>query len=279
MTTQTDVLRRILGGRAMPARMAEGADRIIAVGSGKGGSGASVVATLLAVGAAEHGTRTLLVDTDTDLGTLHRLLGVDRHAPIGTLLAQDVNPQDVVASVFPGLDLVAGGGAEAGLSDVERRAVLKRVAPLFDGYDLIVIDAGSRLDGVLRAIAAGAGRLLAVGTSEPIAVAATYALVKAVEARHDGLSVEVLFNRDDGPTARRAAEELTTATSRFLAREIGCVGLVPEDPSLRAALGAGMSLLDAAAGSPAAALICALGARLRDVPVPPVRTSLAARTA
>jgi flagellar biosynthesis protein FlhG len=260
-------------------RLAEGSERVVAVGAGKGGAGVSIVATLLALGAAEHGIRTLLVDTDTDIGTLDRLLGVEPAMTLGALRTAGADVRDAILPVLPSLDLLAGGGGEPMLSDVERRGLLKRVASLFESYDLVILDAGSRLDGVLRAIGAGAGRLLAVSTAEPIAVAATYALVKAIEARVAGFPMELLINRDDGAAARRAADELSSAAVRFLGHEVVCSATIPEDPSLRAALGAGMSLLDAAAGSPAADLICALGVRLREAPVPAARTSAAARTA
>ncbi len=278
MTTQTDVLRRFLGGRPAAARVAAGAERIVAVGAGKGGTGTSIVAALAALGAATDGARTLLVDTDTDVGTLHRLLGVAPHVPLGALRASGAAPDDVVVPVTDRLDLVAGGGGDAALPDVERRALLKRVAPLFDRYDLVVLDAGSRLDGMLRALSAGAGRLVVVTMPDPIAVAASYALVKAVEARQPGVPIALVVHRDDGPAAQRAADEFAAGAARFLARDVPCEALVPEDPSLRAALGAGMPLFDAAAGSPAATLLGALGTRLREAPVSPARP-LAARTA
>jgi MinD-like ATPase involved in chromosome partitioning or flagellar assembly len=111
-----------------------------------------------------------------------------------------------------------------------------------------------------------------------VAVAACYALVKATAARHPDLAADVVLNGGDGAPARRAADELAAAARRRLERRLDCLGFVPDDPSLRAALAAGMPLPDAAAGSPVADHLRAIGSRLLIPAGSPTRP-VAARTA
>ena len=55
---------------------------------------------------------------------------------------------------------------------------------------------------------------------------------------------------------------ITEACERFLHRPVEFAGAVPDDPNFTNALAAGISAVDAAAGSPAADALRAIGARI-----------------
>ncbi len=227
--------------------------------SGRGGSGTSLVSSLLAVAAAGEGYRVLLIDADDFVGPLALLLGVTPSASWQDLRGGRVDPAAVATAVSATLTLVAGGvprlGADAmPLNAVERRACMRRLSVVADGMDLVVIDAGARLDTVLGAITPHSGeRLLAVAAgSDPVGLAATYALCKAVHARHGVLPLDVLVNRHEGSDAVRCFDAIDAGARQFLGTTLRLCGAIPSDPTLDAALRAGMSFPDAAAGSPAA---------------------------
>jgi MinD-like ATPase involved in chromosome partitioning or flagellar assembly len=257
---QTESLRRFLGG-AQPT-VPPSDLRLIAVGAGKGGTGASLVAGLVAVGAASYGLRTLLIDTDADIGTMHRLFGLQDAPSFVQMRHASLESASLITPIAEHLDGIAGGGAEQPLTDLELRTLLRRVAERFAEYDLIVLDAGSRVDAVLRAASLGPAHLLAVTTPEPVAAAATYALIKSVDARASGTVAHLVLNRADSSGARRFADEISTASQRWLGHPVPTAAELPDDPSLRAALTAGLPLPDAAAGSPVAALLATLASRL-----------------
>lgn len=249
MNRQTDSLRRFLGGGAPAAAAMR--PHVLAVAGGKGGTGTSTVSALAALGAARQGRRALLVDTDTDVGSAHHFLGVPAVSPLAAVpyATSRVTPHQVL----DGLDLLAGGPASAQdprpLVDVELRTALRRAADRFDEYDLVVLDAGARLDGVLRAIGGGAGRLLVVTTGDPVAAAASYAVVKAVHLRHPELPIALLLNGEDG-TAHRAGAEVVKAAAKWLGRPVPVIGTLPHDPDVRDAMRQGATLQDAVAGRP-----------------------------
>jgi flagellar biosynthesis protein FlhG len=111
-------------------------------------------------------------------------------------------------------------------------------------------------------------RLLAVSSgSDPVGLAATYALCKAVHQRHSALPVDVFVNRHEGSEAARCFDAIDAGARQFLGLTLRLAGVMPADPTLDAALRAGMPFFDAAAGSPAAvaaheAVMRVLAARL-----------------
>ena len=265
---------------------------MVVVGSGRGGAGTSVVAGMLALSAAALDRRVLLVDADEHVGPQRWLMGVAAaapHAPGFAALRGGLALDALLLPVSATLTLVPGGaGADAGALDAgadapdapppldpaERRALLRRVVAGFGTHDLVVVDGGSRLDAVAAcvdvAVAAGlAPRLLVVAGADPIALAASYALVKAVAARAPQVEAEVLVNRADADAARLAHAQLDQAARHFLDRPLRLAGAVPEDGSLDLALRAGMPLVDAAADSPAAVAVQPIAARLAGAPAAP----------
>lgn len=231
------------------------------VASGRGGTGTTLVSALLAVSAAGEGKRVLLVDADDFVGPLALTLGVTPRASWTDLRGGRVTAQDVATPVSATLTLVAGGAARVGadhaatpMTAAERRACMRRVSALADKMDLVVFDCGARLDTVLGAVTPHADeRLVAVSAgSDPVGLAATYALCKAVVQRHSALPVDVLVNRHEGSDATRCYDAIDAGARQFLGISLRLAGAVPSDPTLDAALRAGMPFPHAAAGSPAA---------------------------
>lgn len=231
--------------------------------SGRGGSGTTLVAALMAVAAAGDGLRVLLVDADEHVGPLAMLLGLRPHASWQDLRGGRVSPFDVATRVSATLTVVAGGAAIMGahaaavappMNAVERRACMRRLSALTQGMDLVVVDCGSRFDSVSSAVTPHAGeRLVAIASgADPIGLAATFALCKAVQGRHSALPLDVLVNRHEGREALRCFDTIDAGARQFLGSALRYAGAVPADATLEAALRAGMSFPDAAAGSPAA---------------------------
>ncbi len=225
-------------------------DRVVVVGSGKGGSGASTVAALLGIACAAEGHRTLLVDGDELVGTLHRLLAIDAPHGLGGLRAGTPAPASCVHDFGDGLSVLPGGpGTDAAgrrhthvLSAGERRSLFRRVSQLYRDFDVVIVDAGSRLDVVITAGAAGVRRFIVVGGDGTVAIAASYALVKAIELKSPGTPVDLIVNRQDDRRGRLVFDQVQEASSRFLGRALDFAGTIPEDSDLHAAALSGQSL-------------------------------------
>lgn len=225
------------------------------VASGKGGVGTSVIASLAALSAAERGDRVLLVDATEAGGTLHHLFGVRPTHSLWMLSDPHADPSQTLLTIDDKLTLVAGGTsgtAIAPITDNERRSSLARLAHIYQNYDTIVFDGGSRLDTISAVSELADPTLLLVTSADRLALAANYALVKSVSARKDNAPISVVANRHGESLAEEACDFLVGACSHFLGRTIDVAGAVPDDPCLQAAVGAGMTVRDALDGSPAA---------------------------
>lgn len=227
----------------------------VLVASGKGGVGTSMIATLMALSAAHGEQRVLLVDATESGGSLHHLFGARPSRSLWMLSRPNAELRDTLIAIDDSLTLVAGGtagGATPPRNDDERRAALASMSQVFGAFDLTVIDGGSRLDTV-RAIAdLFAPQILLATSADRLSLAANYALVKSLRTRRDDLEISVVANRNAAAVAEEACEFLIGACSHFLGRAIAIAGVVPDDPCLQAAIGAGMSVRDALEGSPAA---------------------------
>ena len=232
-----------------------GAASMLLVASGKGGVGTSMVATLIAMSAAERGERVLLVDATEGGGTLHHLFGLRPARSLWSLSVPTARADDTVISIDDGLSLIAGGTSGGGVvpaTDHERRAALARGATAFSSYSVVVIDGGSRLDTIAALSDLADPTMLLVTAADRLSLAANYALVKSVSARRNDAPIAVLSNRHSEALAAESCDFLIGACSHFLGRTIDVAGVLPDDPCLQAAVGAGMTVRDALDGSPAA---------------------------
>jgi ATPases involved in chromosome partitioning len=228
---------------------------VLLVASGKGGVGTSMIATLTALSASERGQRVLLVDATESGGTLHHLFGVRPEHSLWTLSDLRTPIEEALIALDDRLTLVAGGSSGAAIvpeTDEIRRAALMRVAQVYSQYSLVVIDGGSRLDTISAISDLADPSTLLVTSADRLALAANYALIKSMNTRRANANISVLVNRHGEAVAADAANFLLGACSHFLGRTIDVAGTIPDDPSLLAAVGAGMSVRDAVEGSPAA---------------------------
>jgi flagellar biosynthesis protein FlhG len=192
------------------------------------------------------------------------MLGVDCPRTLDDLRAGRAEPEELLVSVAERLTLLSAHSPPTAepLSAAERKLLFRRTTSLYPRFDFIVVDAGSTVDSIVTACADGADRFLAVTAADRIAVVSTYALIKLLHLRCPNVALEVLANRCDDDAATRTIDSLSEACERFLHRPVTFAGAVPDDPNFTNALAGGISAVDAAAGSPAADALRAIGARI-----------------
>lgn len=212
---------------------------VIAIGSGKGGVGKSILSILVAAATVRRGRRVLLVDGSLNQANLHLLLGVRPRAPLDALLTGEVEAQDLIVPIEPGFDLMPGdSGTEAiyRMSPTDRARLALRQTAAFDAYDVVLIDAGAGIESGIRATIR-ASRLLVVTTPEAASLSDAYALVKIVSLQVPSLAVDFVVNRAyEAAEAEAAGERLGIAARRFLRREIPVASTIYEDHGLRGRL-------------------------------------------
>ena len=131
----------------MPPDNTPRAERIIAVGGGKGGVGKSVIASNLAVALAQGGKRVLVFDADLGAANQHTLFGIDRPGPglYGYLARGLATLSDaIVQTGVPDVSLIPGSAGIPGCANIKHTQKRRMIRALTDlDYDAIIIDVGA----------------------------------------------------------------------------------------------------------------------------------------
>jgi MinD-like ATPase involved in chromosome partitioning or flagellar assembly len=268
---------RTFAQRGSAARSRGSHPGLLVLAGGKGGVGTSTLAVLLAHAAAGEKLRVLLVDGTEGSGALHHLTGAGPD-PVGLvqLARGEVDADAVVTPLAPGLDLVAGGTAdpddEVLLGPGHRASALLRASVHFSGYDVVLLDVGSRMAGIVASAGLQPGGLAVVTTSEPVALAGSYAVLKVARARLAHVAPQVVVTGRDAAGAVATHEIVRAASERFLGVDVALAGGVPDDPELAGRIREGRTLWQP--DSPAAGAAQVLLGRLfpwMSAPLPDIR--------
>ncbi len=133
-----------------PSRLTIEGPKRLAVFNHKGGTGKTTTSVSLAAGLAARGAKVLLVDTDAQ-GNVGVSLGVKAERSLYHVLVMGLRADSAVVPVRPNLDVIVANetlaAAELYLAGRQNRdRVLRdRLAPLFESYDVIVLDCSPSL--------------------------------------------------------------------------------------------------------------------------------------
>ncbi len=211
---------------------------VIAVLSGKGGTGKSTASAALACALSELGKRVVCVDADAELRNLDLCLGLNDRAilDLGDVLAGRCELAKALtpSRSFPGLQLLAAPAEvpEEGLSPL-----IPRLAEQFD-YCLIDYPGGL---GFIPEAAALADRALVVATADPCShrdAERAAQLLRGAGMKETGL----IINRVVPRLLRLEGITLDDTMDRV---GVQLMGYVPEDRQVPLALAAGQPLLAA----------------------------------
>lgn len=211
---------------------------VLAVVSGKGGTGKSTVAVNLAETLADAGRRVALVDADPCQSSCATLANEEPAVSLNAVARGAVALERAFHTTASGVTLVCGGTASPdGLdADAITTAFDAALDALVGTHDVVLIDAPAGLDGAVRWALdrADAGLLVVVG--EPTAVAGAYGLVKSVWQAVPEYPFFALANAaDTDADAERTLERFAELTTQFVGRAPAPLGWIPYDAHVRRA--------------------------------------------
>jgi flagellar biosynthesis protein FlhG len=243
----------------------------IAVISGKGGVGKSVITANLAAALSSFGRKILAVDADLGLASLDVILGIEPQSTIFDALHRGRPLHEALIPTTKGFDLLpAGSGLPEGT--IVTQALAERVEAGFvslqDRYDVVLFDAGAGIGDVVLFFANLAHEILLVVTPEPTSVMDAYATIKILHQSYGRSEFLVVVNQADPDRSDQVgasiAGHLRNVISRYLKSDhpvrLELIGSIPRDPAIPRAVRHRQLLIEIAPKAPSTGMM----ARLAD---------------
>jgi flagellar biosynthesis protein FlhG len=240
--------------------------RRIAVISGKGGVGKSIITANLAGALSASGRKILVLDADLGLANLDIILGVAPQFTIFDVLHGTHPLEEVLIPTTKGFDLIPGGSSvpEGTLFTQSLAEKIESVlSSLENRYDAILFDAGTGIGDVVLFFANLAHEILLVVTPEPTSVMDAYATIKILSHTYGRCEFLLLVNQVNPECSDQAGERiaghLRTVISKYLKSDhpvrLELVGSIPTDPMVHHAVRQQKLLAESCPEAPAACFL------------------------
>jgi flagellar biosynthesis protein FlhG len=217
---------------------------LTAIGSGKGGTGKTLVATALAGALSRTGERVLLCDADVGLANAGVHLGLEAGGDLCGVLSGRTPLRSATVPVGGGcaepggFDLVSAPAGSGVLSHLDPTSTARLVTTLRAAadYDRVLLDLSAGVETATMHFATAADQTLLVMTGDPASLTDAYAFVKLL-LRLGGRVPRVVVNMAESEgEARRTGEALIKTCRTFLMTEPDWLGAVPRDRHVVAAI-------------------------------------------
>ena len=239
---------------------------LIAVASGKGGTGKTSVTALLATSLAQSGKKVLCIDCDVGLRNLDISLGLVDHCPLSFLDVLEGGYKLTDATTHP--DFPALHFLTAPMNCPPEQINASRFADfLMDArrsYDFIFLDAPAGVDAGFRLATATADRCIIVTGAGPAALR---------DAMRTGEVLELMGKRNVRLVVNRIQPKLfrsmhITVDDLMDASGLPLLGIIPEDPTVTLAATFNRPLLLYKPRSAASKAGLRISKRILGLPVP-----------
>ena len=217
--------------------------KIIAVVSGKGGTGKTTFTANIGFALASMGKRVLCLDCDITLRNLDLALGLSDSAlmDFSDVLSARCTLEEAVVShhKYPSLFLLAAPLA-FGSFTVDREQVKDLMEQIKESFDFCLVDAPAGLGQGFRMATQEADHVVVVTTTDVTALRDAQRTVMELDRFPTG-QVHLVVNR----VAKKLMKQLhTTIDDAMDAAGLPLLGVVPEDPDIPRCLNQGIPLRD-----------------------------------
>ncbi len=241
--------------------------RRIAVISGKGGVGKTVITANLAAALSAMGRRILVVDADLGLANLDVILDVNPQFTIHDVLHKIRSLDEALFPTPKGFDLLpAGSGLPEGAAFTP--ALAKDIESIIDSldsrYDAIFFDAGAGVGDIVLLFASLAHEIVLVVTPEPTSLMDAYATIKILNQLYERTEFLLIVNQTDSEHSSRTgatvAGHLQNVISKFLDAShkpvhVELICSIPQDPAIPQAIRQRQLLAEISPQAPSACLM------------------------
>ena len=204
--------------------------RCIAVASGKGGVGKSVITANLAAAIALNGTRVVVIDADIGLRSQDALLGLENRVvyDLIDLAKGECMPDQAVLSceTIPSLHLLPAAQFERAKA-LEPKKLSRIIRSLRYSFEYIFIDCPAGIErGLRNVLNAGVDETILVTTPDDVSIRSAERTAQIIEMKNSPRP-QLIINRADGELIRTGEMMSVQTVSQLL--DLQLLGVVPED--------------------------------------------------
>ncbi len=237
---------------------------VIAVLSGKGGTGKTSLTAAIATALAKEERRILCIDCDVGLRNLDIPLGLSESPALSFLdICQGSYSLDALQPhpQFPSLFFLTTP-MSCSAEQIDSDSFAAMVMTARERFDYVFLDAPAGVDAGFRLAAAKADRVLLVTLSDPAAVR---------DASRTGQMLELMGKDNIRLIVNRISPRLVSSMDRTIDdvmddTGLPLIGIVPDDPNVTLAAAFGKPLLTYTKKG-AAAACCRIAKRIQGMPV------------
>lgn len=244
--------------------------RCVAVGSGKGGVGKTVVSIGIGMALCELGRRVLLFDGDMGLANIDLQMGLTPQYTVQDVIFGHCAIERACLHTEQGPDVLASasGAAElADLSPARRRLFIEELFRFAANYDYFLIDTGAGIGRGTTDFLAACPEVLVVLTNEPTSLMDAYAMIKTLHLRGEAHGLGVIVNMVDSiDEGEQVFNRLNTIAHQFLGLSLSLEGVLVYDRRVSDAIRRQQSIVRFAANGAVAQCVRDVAKRLENRP-------------
>lgn len=208
----------------------------LAVTSGKGGVGKTLLTVNLAIQYARQGFKVLIIDADMGLANIDVVLRLSpKHTIQDVLLGQMTLDEVAVTGPFGITVLPAASGlAELStMSEVQKLALMDHIDNWNAEFDVVLVDTGAGISPNVRFFVLAVERIMVVATPDPASIADAYALMKVMFNNHRVNHFDLVVNQArTANEARDVYRRISSVAETHLNIGLTFAGFIPHDPLL-----------------------------------------------
>lgn len=213
--------------------------RTIAISSGKGGVGKTIVSLNLALELARLGHRTCLFDADFGLANINILLGLSPKYDIKDVILGNKGIDEIMLKDVQGVDILPGSSGVEEMASLRHHLGPEQMKGMLDTfstlekYDFIIFDTAAGISKNVLSFCLAAGEVVLVVTHEPTSLTDAYGLLKVLVANGFSGKAKLVVNRcKDANHARSTFQIFKNTVSEHLHMELTALGLIFQDEKM-----------------------------------------------
>ena len=205
----------------------------MAITSGKGGVGKTLVTVNLAIQYARKGLKVLLIDADLSLANLDVVLGLTPKHTIQDVLDGRMTLDQVALPGPEGITVLPATSGVADLSELseEQKNILMDHIDHWDAdFDVVLVDTGAGVSPNVRFFVLAVERIMVVATPDPASVTDAYALMKVMFTNHRVSHFDLVVNQvKNDAEAKEVYRTLSRVAEKYLNIGLNYAGFIPSD--------------------------------------------------